>query len=140
MANGRVIPVTMVKALLGRQNHMDKSHRPLVNEHDASGPRAGSYRDPKLNRSGSRSTRSHHHVTGIYSVNLKPEVNPPLYIYSSRAKNPQVKYLWVETLGNGRGKWGHNNFVSITPQVATRPEGSMDSKLFMTYIEYVIAF
>jgi hypothetical protein len=57
-----------------------------------------------LNRSGLRSTRSHdHHVTGKYSVNLGEGVNPPMYIFSSKVKNPQIKTLWANNFGTIRG-------------------------------------
>lgn len=127
----------MNRDMLVRQNHADESNHPLDNEHDNGGPRDQTYADPSLNRSGSRSTRSHHHVTGKYSVNLGEGVNPPMYIFSSKAKNPQIKTSWAKNFGTIRGRWGHKELVDLPCLIASRPNGSMDTKLFQQFIEMV---
>ena len=137
LEDGTVLPVTIVRDMRVRSNHMDETHHPLDNEHDRGGPRARTDVNNSLGRSGSRSTRSWHHVTAVCSVNLAPGANPPMFIFTSKANNPQVKSSWVETLANTRGKWGHKKFVDLPPFVSARPEGSMDNALFMDYIDTV---
>lgn len=127
----------MVPDMLHRSIHMDESHHPLDNEHDSGGSRAKTYTDPRLNRNGSRSTRSHSHCTGVYSVNLANEICPPMYIFSSKAASLQVKDEWVLTLGDVRGKWGHSQYINLPSMVASRNEGSMDADLFIDYIDEV---
>ena len=134
MPDGTVIPYTFLPDMRVRSNHMDESHHPLDNSHDEGGTRATTYVDNSLNRSGSRTTRSGPHVTGCYSVNLSGQVNPPLFIYTSKAKDPQVNASWVETLGKTRGKWGHACHVLLPSMVAARKEGSMDGPLFRQFI------
>jgi hypothetical protein len=137
MEDGTVCPITILEDMRCRMNTTDESHQPLDNEHEKGGSRAMTFVDPSMNRSGSRSTRSHHHVTGNFGVNLAFEKLPELFIFSSKAKNPQIKVDWVETLGFTRGKWGHNTYRILPPWVAARQNGSMDAPAFMQYIELV---
>jgi hypothetical protein len=64
LEDGTVIELTLIVDMLIRMNSFDESHHPIDNEHDKGGSRAITYTDPSLGRSGSPSTRSHHHVTG----------------------------------------------------------------------------
>ena len=134
LEDGTTGEITLVKDLLCRQICFDESHHPLDNDHDSGGPRAIVYVNPSLNHTGSRSTRSHHHVTGCYSASYAGEPGPPMFIFSSKAKNPQLKSSWIESLGGIKGKWGFPATRIISPLAAARPEGSMDTPLFMQYI------
>ena len=125
LEDGTTSEITLVKDLLCRQICMDESHHPLDNDHDSGGPRAIAYINPSLNRTGARSTRSHHHVTGCYSVNYEGEPGPPMFIFSSKAKNPQLKSSWIEPLGGVKGKWGHATTRIISSMAAARYEVSM---------------
>jgi hypothetical protein len=124
----------MVPDMADRNNHMDETHHDLSNKHDSGGSRAKTYMRPGFSRSGTRSTRGSDHVTGCHSVNLSPGVNPPMFIYSSKAKNPQVKDSWIEGLARVKGIWGHREPIYLDSMFAARSEGSMDTELFMQYI------
>eukprot|EP00956_Cyclotella_meneghiniana_P019141 scaffold32561_cov32-Cyclotella_meneghiniana.AAC.2 len=87
MPDGTVIPYTFLPDMRVRSNHMDESHHPLDNSHDEGGTRATTYVNHSLNHSRSRTTRSGPHVTGCYSVNLSGQVNPPLFIYTSKEQS-----------------------------------------------------
>jgi hypothetical protein len=82
MEDGTVCPITILEDMRCRMNTTDESHQPLDNEHEKGGSRAMTFVDPSMNRSGSRSTCSHHHVTGNFGVNLAFEKLPELFISS----------------------------------------------------------
>jgi len=137
LADGRFADIDMLEQMLCRVQMYDETDHPLGNDADVSGPRAQTYQNESLARGGARSIRSDHHITGGYAVSLAGEPLPPLYIFSSDAKdkNWRVCADWVDPLAYIRGKYGHNRYVKFRPSVAARGRGSIDSQLFMEYIE-----
>jgi hypothetical protein len=55
-------------------------------------------------------------------------------IYTSKAKNPQVKDSWIEGLARVKGTWGRSEPIYLDCMFAACSEGSMDTELFMQYI------
>lgn len=129
----------MIPELLHRMLFFDETDHVLGNEQDRSGTRRTTYTNSKLNRAGARHCRGiGGHVTGGYSVTGAGEFPPPLLLFSSSAKdedNMAVNDEWVKGLGRTKGKFGHPTEKLFSPWVAVRNSGSMDTGLFLIYIE-----
>ena len=127
--------------LLTRRNIVfDETELRLGSDKDASGPRSRTHTNPRLNRGGSRHTRSSGHVTGGFAVTGAGEFLPPLILFSSSAENEAnyaVKDEWVATFGKTKGKYGHARYVERLPYIAVRKSGSMDIRLFMEFVKNV---
>lgn len=129
----------MVQAMVSRMIFFDETDHVMGNEQDRSGTRRTTYTNSSLNRAGARHCRGDGgHVTGGYAVTGSGEFPPPLFIFSSSAKedaNMSVNEEWVRGLGRTKGKFGHDTEKLFSPCIAVRNSGSMDTDLFLQYIE-----
>ncbi len=129
----------MVQEMMPRMLFFDETDHVLGNEQDRAGTRTTTYTNTQLNRAGARHCRgTGGHVTGGYSVTAAGEFPPPLFLFSSDAKdaeNMAVADEWIVGMGYTKGKFGHSEEKLFSPWVAVRNSGSMDTGLFLKYIE-----
>ena len=134
LEDGTICKVTMVKALAHRSIVFDETEIRLGSDVHKSGTRAKTHTNPRLNRGGARSTRSHGHVTAGMATTADGELLPPLIIFSSSAekeKNMAVRDEWLVTFRKPQGKYGHTSYVDRLPYIAVQKSGSADIRLFM---------
>ena len=114
LADGRFADIDMLEQMLCRVQMYDQTEHPLGNDADVSGPRAQTYQNESLARGGARSIRSDHHITGGYAVSLAGEPLPPLYIFSSDAKDKKALRRGEPTIPSL--SWQTHNFEILSWQ------------------------
>ena len=96
--------------MLARLSNGDETHQLLSNAGDKSGPRATTYINPLLPRSGCRQVESQKHITSYIIVNGVDEVGPFTAIFDSsceEAASRQVNATWTAGLPRVDCQYGH---------------------------------
>ena len=104
----------------------DETHQVLSNAGDKSGPRATTYVNPMIKRSGSRHVESAAHITTYLFVNGDDEVGTYVAIFSSGASEPEdrkLNVMWTAGLPRVQAQWGHDEVFIHEPVVLVTPKG-----------------
>ena len=112
----------------------DKTHHPFTTEGNKGGSTAHRYLKNLFHRSGERCLQSTTHTTGVYGTTGAGYSLPPMYVFSSNAKDPedfQIEGTVCEGLPVVQAKYADDVcFASYPSHVAVRHTGSVDTSLW----------
>ena len=112
------VQVTLTDWMLRRLSNGDETHQLLSNAGDKSGPRATTYINPLLPRSGCRQVESAKHITSYIIVNGYDEVGPFTAIFDSsceEADDRQINATWTAGLPRVLAQYGFDTVGSFIP-------------------------
>ena len=115
----------------------DKTDHPYSWEIGKSEPRAKSYTDQKLPRSGGNIKRASQHTTRFHVTTTTYEVLLPLIIFDAdteKIKNHKVKHILVENSPTITGRLGLNKVLYFSSSIAGTKSGSITDTLFCGHI------
>ena len=112
----------------------DETHHPFTTEGNKGGSTAQRYSTNSFHRSGERCLKSATHTTGVYGTTGAGYSLPPMYVFSSNAKDPedfQIEGTVCEGLPVVQAKYADDVcFASYPSHVAVRHTGSVDTSLW----------